>query len=153
VKLHELTRAMLEQAVRIYLEEAYGDAPPPEAVQARRTWPAGATLADLAMAPPFERMPGDVPLAECERIRLRLGNRDYPHMKLGADHVPDSDDWVLVVDAHDRQLVAVVTEGERAALEALIRRNADRKTRIERRWAEAGLPTFEHYIRSRLGHH
>ena len=60
------------------------------------------------------------------------------------------DDWVLVVDAHDRQLLAVVTESERAALEAIIRLNGEMKTRIEHRWAEANLPTFEHYIRTRL---
>jgi hypothetical protein len=71
-------------------------------------------------------------------------------MKLGADRIPDSQEWVLAVDCHDRQLLTVVSESERATLEALLRRNNELKTRIERRWTEAGLPTFERYIRSRL---
>ena len=102
------------------------------------------------MTPPFERTPANVPLDECERIRLRLGNRQYPHMKVGADRIPDTGEWVLTVDSHDRQLLAVVQESERAALDALLRFNADVKTRVERRWSELGLPTFETYIRGRL---
>ena len=154
--LSAFTRAMLEQAVRLYLEEAYGGARVPDKVLARLAWPAGPdTLEQLAGAEVFDPpslMAGDVPPAECDRLRLRLGNPRYPHMKLGVDRVPDSGDWVLVVDCHDRQLMAAVQEDERAALEALIRSNNELKARIERRWAEAGLPTFEQYIRSRLAH-
>ncbi|MCX5675906.1 MAG: hypothetical protein NTX87_12945 [Planctomycetota bacterium] len=151
--LSAFTRAMLEQAVRLYLEEAYGGARLPDKVLARLAWPAGGdTLEQLACAEVFERSPADVPPAECDRLRLRLGNPRYPHMKLGVDRVPDSGDWVLVVDCHDRQWMAAVQEDERAALEALIRSNNELKARIERRWAEAGLPTFEQYIRSRLAH-
>jgi hypothetical protein len=148
--LREMTRAVLAEAVRVYLDEAYGASPLPPAVRARLVWPAGDGLEALAEAEVFERTPDDVPVAECDRVRLRLGNREYPHMKLGADRIPDSQEWVLAVDCHDRQLLTVVSESERATLEALLRRNNELKTRIERRWTEAGLPTFERYIRSRL---
>jgi hypothetical protein len=148
--LREMTRAVLAEAVRVYLDEAYGATPLPPAVQARLVWPAGDCLEVLAEAEVFERTPDDVPVTECDRIRLRLGNREYPHMKLGADRIPGSQEWVLAVDCHDRQLLTVVPENERAALEALLRRNNELKTRIERRWTEAGLPTFERYIRGRL---
>ena len=141
---------MLQQAVGLYLEEAYGGDAPPPAVQARLAWPEGETIERVAGGGMFERVPADAPVAECERIRLRLGSRTYLHMKLGVDHVPNSDEWVLTVDSHDRQLLAAVDEGERPALEALLRHNAEMKTRIERRWNEAGLPTFERYIRGRL---
>lgn len=151
VKLKDFSRAALEEAVRLYMAEAYEGSAPPPIVQDRLNWPAGDTLEELAAADAFERMPADVPVGECERIRLRLGNPKYPHMKLGVDHVPDTDDWVLTVDSHDRQLLAVIQNNERAALEALLRLNSDLKTRIERRWNEAGLPTFERYIRGRLG--
>jgi len=150
VKLNELTRAMLEEAVRLYLAEAYAGASPPLEVRARLEWPATDSFEALLAAPRFERTPADVPLAECQHIRLRLGNRAYPHMKLGLDRVPETEDWVLVADSHDLQLMAVVQEHERAALETLLQRNADLKTRIERRWMEAGLPTFERFIRGRL---
>jgi hypothetical protein len=148
--LKAVSRAMLEEAVRLYLEEAYGDAAVPPAARARLLWPAGENLEELAASSAFERMPADVPPEESERLRLRLGNRIYPHMKLGLDRVPDTPDWVLTVDCHDRQLMAVVQENERAAMEALLRRNNEVKTRIERRWTEAGLPTFERYVRGRL---
>jgi len=150
VTLREVSRAMWDEAVRVYLEEAYGAAPVPPVVRARMAGFAGETLEAVARSEAFERVPGDVPPAECERIRLRLGSREYPHMKLGADRIPDSEDWVLAVDCHDRQLMAVAQESERAALEALIRANNDLKTRIERRWTEAGLPTFKQYVRRRL---
>lgn len=149
--LNAFTRTMLEQAVRLFLEEAYGGAPLPAKVQARLAWPAGGeSLEQLAAAEVFERSPADATPAQCDRLRLRLGNPRYPHMKLGVDRVPDTGDWVLVVDCHDRQLMAAASEDERAVLESLIRSNNELKTRIERRWSEAGLPTFERYIRGRL---
>ena len=149
MELKDFGRSMMETAARLYLAEAYGEAVPPS-TRERLIWPPGEALAELAMAGPFERTPADVPVEECDHIRLRLGNRAYPHMKLGVDRIPDTSDWVLSVDCHDRQLTAVVQESERAALEVLLRHNADTKTRIERRWSEAGLPTFERYIRGRL---
>ncbi|MCX5655726.1 MAG: hypothetical protein NTY65_13895 [Planctomycetota bacterium] len=150
VGLETFTRAMLEQAVRLYMEEAYGSAPVPAKVQARLAWPAGDSLRQLAAGDAFECVPADVPVDECDRIRLRLGNPKYPHMKLGVDRIPDTGDWVLAVDCHDRQLMAVVQDSERAALEAILRANNELKSRIERRWTDAGLPTFERYIRGRL---
>ena len=141
---------MLEQAVRLYLEEAYGESPVPPAVCARLHWPAGDSVAEVAAGEVFERAPAAAAPQECERIRLRLGNRVYPHMKLGLVRIPDSEQWVLTVDTHDRQLEAVAQEGERASLAALLRANNEMKTRIERRWGEAGLPTFEQYVRGRL---
>ena len=150
VGLEAFTRAMLEQAVRLYMEEAYGDAPVPPKAQKRLAWPAGESLRELAVAEAFERMPADVPVEECDRIRLRLGNPRYPHMKLGMDRIPETGQWVLTVDCHDRQLIVAVQESERVALEALLKTNNELKSRIERRWTEAGLPTFERYIRNRL---
>jgi hypothetical protein len=148
--LEAFTRAMLDQAVRLYMEEAYGSAPVPPKVQKRLVWPAGDSLRELAVAEAFEREPADVPVEECDRIRLRLGNPRYPHMKLGVDRVPDTGQWVLTVDCHDRQLIVAVQENERAALESLLKVNNELKSRIEHRWTEAGLPTFERYIRDRL---
>jgi hypothetical protein len=153
MRLGEITRDILKEAVRLYLKEAYGEAPLPPAVAARLQWPAGETIESLAAAEVFECTPDDTPVSECTRIRLRLGNRGYPHMKLGVDRIPETEDWVLAVDSHDRQLLTVVSESERAALENLLNRNNEIKTRIERRWSEAGLPTFERYVRSRLRSH
>jgi len=170
VNLDEITRERLAEAVRLYLEEAYGASPVSPEVRKRLAWGDGESLADLAAgpgpnsnpnpngaggagvagAPGFERTPTDAPPRECQHLRLRLGNRAYPHMKLAVDRIPETDDWVLAVDCHDRHILASVPPDQRGALEALFRENAALKTRIERRWTEAGLPTFENYIRGRL---
>ena len=154
MRLDEITRAAFQEAVRIYLEEAYGKEGAPPEVRKRLKWPKGATLKALASgpgAPGFERSPADVPLRQCDHIRVRLGNRGYPHMKLSADRVPETDEWVLTVDCHDRDIVGRAPAEQREVLEALFRVNAEVKGRIERRWTEAGLPTFENFIRRRLG--
>lgn len=153
MRLDELSRERLSEAVRLYLDEAYGGAEPPPVVRGRLAWPEGATAADAASGEVFERTPPDAAPAECQRLRLRLGNRIYPHMKLGLDRIPGTEDWVLVVDAHDMQLAAAIQESERAAFEKLTRHNTEVKTRIERRWNEAGLPTFTAYVRGRLATH
>jgi len=151
VRLVEFGRDVLERAVRIYLEEAYGDRPVPEPARGRLTWPPGDTLTAFAGGDPFERTPPDVPVEACDRIRLRLGNRLFPHMKLGVDRVSGTETWVLTVDTHDEAVLRLAREGDRAALESLVRTNAETKSRIERRWSEAGLPTFERYVREHLG--
>lgn len=150
VKMEGFSRRIIDEAIRLYLQEAYGNASPPESVQKRLQLPPGKTLAELAVADIFERTPIGAPPAECTRIRLRLGNRGYPHMKLGVDRVPDTDDWVLVADCHDGMLPAAAQGTERGAVEAIVKQNAGVKTRIERRWTKAGLPTFEQYVRGRL---
>jgi hypothetical protein len=165
VNLDEITRERLAEAVRLYLEEAYGASPVPPEVRKRLAWGDGESLADLAAgpgpnpgapgqggagAPGFERTPTDAPPRECRHLRLRLGNRAYPHMKLAVDRIPETDDWVLSVDCHDRHILDSVPADQRQTLDALFRRNAALKRCIERRWTEAGQPTFENYIRGRL---
>ena len=148
--LNDIDRAAFEEAVRIYLEEAYGDREPPSRVRERLQWPPGKTLAEIAAEETFERTPPDAPPEACIRLRLRLGNPRYPHMKLGLDRVPETGDWVLTVDCHDQMLTHVAQPAERDAVDAIIQANADIKGRIERRWTAAGLPTFERFIRDRL---
>ena len=148
--LNDIGRAAFEEAVRIYLEEAYGPGEPPPRVRQRLEWPEGGTLADIAAGDAFERTPPDAAPADCRGIRLRLGNPRYPHMKLGIDRVPETGDWVLTVDSHDAMLTQAATPAEHEVVDAIIRANADIRTRIERRWTEAGLPTFERYVRDRL---
>jgi len=150
MRLDGFSRGMLEQAVGLYLEEAYGDSPVPGPVRERLRWPSGETVAALAASEVFERTPPDASPQECQRIGLRLGNRRFPHMKLGLHRVPDTSDWVVTVDTHDTGLLDAAREGEQGLLEALVRENADIKARIERRWGEAGLPTFERYVREQL---
>jgi len=148
--LTDIDRANFEEAVRIYLEEAYGSGEPPPRVRERLQWPRGETLADLAAGDAFERTPRGAPPDECTHLRLRLGNPRYPHMKLGLDRVQETGDWVLTVDCHDRMLMEAANESERDLVREVVQCNAEVKGRIERRWTEAGLPTFARYVRRRL---
>jgi len=148
--LTDIDRDAFKEAVRIYLDEAYGAGERPARLGDRLQWPPGETLAEIAAGDAFERAPPDVPPEQCSSIRLRLGNPRYPHMKLGLDRVPETGDWVLTVDCHDRMLAEAASEAERDLVRELIRCNTQMKSRIERRWAEAGLPTFEQYVRDRL---
>ncbi len=150
MRLEDMPRAVLQEAVALYLEEAYGGAPLPGVVEGRLEWPEGATVAEVARGEAFERTPTDVAPEAGRHVRLRLGNRAYPHMKLALDRVPDSGDWVLSVDSHDRMLLVAEGEDASEALRAVVEANTELKVRIERRWAEAGLPTFEQYVHEKL---
>jgi len=85
-----------------------------------------------------------------ERYNLRLGNAGYLNMKLGVCRVAATEDYVLRVDTHDRQFAAMVQERENAEYRALLERNRRLQNEIERAWSEAGLPTFERYLREQL---
>jgi len=150
VTLEEITSELLSRAVELYLAVAYADGEPSEAVRGRAEWPEGLRGADLLGDERFERVPPDAPVHEAERINLRLGNARYPHMKLGIDRVSHSAQYVLVVDTHDKHFAAMVQDSERSQYRDLLNYNARVQQHIERAWTEAGLPTFERYLRSRL---
>jgi len=150
VTLEEITSELLSRAVSLYLAVAYADGEPSEAARHRAELPEGRRGADLLGDERFERVPPDVPVGKAERINLRLGNARYPHMKLGVSRVSNSSQYVLVVDAHDKHFAAMVQEGERSQYRDLLNYNARVQQQIERAWTEAGLPTGERYLRSRL---
>lgn len=150
VTLSEVTSELLSRAVAIYLEIAYPGSPPSEAVRERAALPDSKAGAELLSEERFERVPADAAPENAMRFNLRLGNARYPHMKLGIDRVSNSESFVLVVDTHDRHVAAMVQDGEREAYQALLAHNTGVQERIEQAWTEAGLPTFEQYLRGRL---
>ena len=148
--LDEVTSDILSRAIGIYLRIAYGDGGYSDAVRDRAALPEGRSGDRLLADPRFERVPTDAEVARADRFNLRLGNAGYPHMKLGVDRAGESEQFVLVVDTHDRHVAAMVQEGEREAYQALLDANRRISQEIERAWTEAGLPTFERYLRGRL---
>jgi hypothetical protein len=150
VKLEELTSEMLGRAIEIYLRLAYAGSEPSETVRQRAALPAGRRGKELVGEERFERVPAGAAVGEAERYNLRLGNAGYLNMKLGICRVAATEDYVLRVDTHDRQFAAMVQEQENAEYAALIERNRLLANEIERAWSEAGLPTFERYLREQL---
>jgi len=168
VKLEELTSEELGRAIEIYLRLAYAGAEPSATVRERAAIPAGRRGRELVEEARFERVemkrevesqnpspgPGGPPSPKgeglAERYNLRLGNAGYLNMKLGICRVAATDDYVLRVDTHDKMFAAMVQEKENAEYAALIERNRKLQNEIERAWSEAGLATFENYLRGQL---
>ena len=121
--LSEVTNDLLSQAIAIYLEVAYPESAPSEAVRQRAALPDGKDGTELLADERFERVPPDAAPEGAMRFNLRLGNARYPHMKLGIDRVSNSENFVLVVDTHDRHVAAMVQDGEREAYRELLAHN------------------------------
>jgi len=150
VRLDDFDSEILLRAIEVYLASAYPSGEISEAMRRRASmaWSPGgvALLADER----FERVPADAAVQEAMRFNLRLGNERYPHMKLGIDRVSGSEHFVLMVDTHDKHFAKMVQQAEQADYKALLDHNDALKRSIERAWTEAGLPTFENYLRHYL---
>ncbi len=151
MRLSDITTELLQVAIGLYLERAYQNSDQiPESVRQRAELPPGLAGPALLELDIFERVPADAAPEEAQRFNLRLGNAGYLHMKLGIDRVSGTDEFVLVVDTHDKHFAALVQGGEQDQYRALVDRNAGVKQAIESAWAEADLPTFQGYLRQRL---
>ena len=136
-------------AVRVYLDHAYGGDPAPAA--RTRVPPEGFDPATWLMGEPVERNPADAPLANVRSFALRLGNAQYPHMKLRLSRPPRDDRFVFSVDAHDAFLHAPPGSPDHEALEGLKRHNAAVAAAVLSAWEAGGLLTERIYLRQKIG--
>ena len=141
------TVGALQQAAKIFLDIAYGDATPPPEVRKRMEPINSADASQPCRREWFE-------ISSKEEInpslRLRLGQKHYPHMKMLLQPSPDLDEYLFFADSHDRHLFTAV-ESEAHALAALRQANAEITREIERQWEQAGVPTFQSYLRRAMG--
>lgn len=134
------------RAVELYLERAY--AAPPPGIEQRL--PANPDVGAYLMGRCVERDPSDAPLEQVRSFALRLGNDQYPHMKLRFSRPPRGDFFVFSVDSHDAFLSAPVGSADYEPLEALKRHNAKLADAIVAAWEGAGLLTERSYMRQKL---
>lgn len=138
MKLEELTAAMVSRAIDAYLELAYGAASK------------GRDRPDLALAPKtrgeevlalFQRESVDREsgAALC-RFTMRLGNRNYPFMKLLMQEHILPGEFYFAVDTHDH-LDIKPDFPDYDAWQAVRRFNLEMKRKIEARFLELDLPT------------
>lgn len=138
MKLEELTAAMVSRAIDAYLELAYGAASK------------GRDRPDLALGPKtggeavlglFQResIDGESGSALC-RFTMRLGNRNYPFMKLLMQEHIVQGEFYFAVDTHDH-LEIKPDFPDYDAWQAVRRFNLEMKRKIESRFLELGLPT------------
>ena len=139
MKLSDFTLDMLRQAANIYIRTAYPDGKVPYHVAARLKFDEGIELHEWLNGKSFEHAFADDGIID--KYMLRLGNQNYPHMKLGIERCAGGDRFVLVVDTHDRHMPFDPTLPGSEDLAELIESNSRLKTEIEDRWKDAGLPT------------
>ena len=84
------------------------------------------------------------------RYSIRLGNRNYPHMKLAMELSPDGRAYLFKADTHDGHCLPPPQHPEHAAFMAVMGENQRIATAIEQGWADQGLPTFKTYLRDDL---
>ncbi|MCA8966325.1 MAG: response regulator [Planctomycetes bacterium] len=136
MRLPALTSEMVQRAIAIYQQHAYGmggRAPraielPPQAE--------GERLLATFQREQVETVPGH----PCCRYSLRLGNRNYPFMKLLLQEHLVPGEFYFAVDTHD-QLDIKADYPDYAAWNALRQFNRELKVRIENGFAAAGLDT------------
>jgi len=153
VKLDEIPSSMLAQAMEIYLQVAYPNGQvPPYVLELAQV-----DTAKLLRAA-FERerverrsLPGRP--EEADKFRWRLGNEGYPHMKLGIERCSEADDFVFVVDTHDRDFPLGSAVLQTPEFGELLHRNSELKRAIEQRWQAAGIPTFSAHLTEYLRKH
>ncbi len=138
MKLAALTAPLLRQAVAVYQAVAYGvDRPVRPGQDPLQGVAADACGEGLLRA--FQREAGQ-PGAACQRFCLRLGNRNYPFMKLVLQEHLVPGEFYFGVDTHD-QLDIQPEYPDYEQWLAVRRFNRELKQRIEAALATAGLDT------------
>ncbi len=138
----------LRRAVLAYLDRAYGGSCP--ATVQRLIPPEGCDVRKWLMSEAVERDPADAPLHAIRSFALRLGNAQYPHMKLRLSRPPRDGEYLFSVDAHDAFLHAPPSSPDHKMLEDLKRHNAAIAAAINSAWDAAGLLTERNYLRRKI---
>jgi CheY-like chemotaxis protein len=137
MRLQALTPDVVRRAVGIYQDIAYG-----QAGRARRAHAAVAEARDLdAVLGMFQKEQVEpIPGYPCLRYSLRLGNRNYPFMKLLLQEHLVPGEFFFTVDTHD-QMDIKPNFPDYEAWMAVRRFNRELKRRIETEFKAAGLET------------
>jgi hypothetical protein len=139
----------LRRAVRLFIENAYGDRPPASAL--RYIPPEGDfDIAGWLMSDLTERVPGGAPFEAVQAFSLRIGCRTYRHMKLKISRPGSLPSFVFLADSHDSFLVAEPGSPDWEGLQALKRGNAEVASRITEAWDREGILTERSFLREKI---
>ncbi|MCJ7543318.1 MAG: hypothetical protein MUP47_01930 [Phycisphaerae bacterium] len=138
----------IRRAVQLYLRYAYSSSPPAEV--ADRIPPADFDPPQWLMGPHVERDPPNAPLERVRSFVLRLGNENYPHMKLRLSRPPRDRSFLFSVDCHDTFLSAPAGSSDYDVLEGLKRHNAIVAEAIRLAWEQSRLPTERVFLRRKI---
>jgi CheY-like chemotaxis protein len=136
MRLAALTADMMQRAIAIYQDLAYGST----GRKHRAIEPPKAGGAEALLAMFQKEQVETVPGHPCHRYSLRLGNRNYPFMKLLLQEHLVAGEFFFAVDTHD-QMEIKPDYPDYEAWMAVRRFNRDLKRQIEGRLQDAGLDT------------
>ena len=163
MNLGALTVDMVQKAIAIYQDLAYGQGRPRRAVPGLASSPVSPATGDAAASsagsnkvggdPAANKSPAESVLAAfqkeqnetipgfpCHRYSLRLGNRNYPFMKLLLQEHLVAGEYFFAVDTHD-QMEIKPDYPDYEQWMAVRRFNRELKRQIEQGFAQAGLDT------------
>ncbi len=135
MKLTALTSDLVQKAIAIYQDLAYGSGRPRRPVETPKDCSVDALLA-LFHKEQAEAIPG----YPCHRYTLRLGNRNYPFMKLLLQEHLVPGEFYFAVDSHDQMEIKPDFPDYEQWM-AVRRFNRDLKRQIEQGFERAGLDT------------
>lgn len=138
MRLAALTAETVAQAIRIYQDLAYGIGRPRRQQEATDALPAGGIEALLALF--HKEQQETVPGHPCHRYTMRLGNRNYPFMKLLLQEHLIAGEFYFGVDTHDQMEIKPDYPDYEQWL-AVRRFNRELKRQIEQGFEQAGLDT------------
>ncbi len=132
MRLDQISAALVNAAIDLYLRLAYGDAVSRDkhAVNFPDNLPVREVLAAFVSE--------DTPL---KAWSLRLGSQDYPHMKLMLREAYVPGEFAFCVDRHDCFAFSLETGG-RSCWAELQSHNYQLKKAIEECWYASGIPTL-----------
>ena len=151
MKLADITAGDLALAAELYLKRSYPGGLPDRAKD-RAQFDASKPLRDILSSDAFERVPSGAAFDDVDKFQLRIGNQVYQHMKLGVERCTGGDNFVIIVDTHDRHFTAPDGSSDSLALQDLREHNEALKRDIEVDWTRAGLPTFCSFLKEFTRH-
>ena len=145
MKAQQITGAMLNRAIEIYLHHAYRGSPPQhprfdEKAHFPQILVKQPQLFEDLSGPP-SKSEGNHPLPTPRVFTLRLGSASYPHMKLALVEAFFPNEFVFAVDRHDTFHFDPNIPGYRAWCE-LKEINRLLKEAVEGAWYKERLPTL-----------
>lgn len=142
------TAGQIRMAIERYLHVAYAGQTPQSILELLP--PVDFVPARWLMSDSVERDPSGAPLPAVRSFAVRLGNSEYPNMKLRISLPPRDRVYLFSVDAHDGFLHASAGTPDYEALEALKTHNSSIATQVTAAWEAEGLMTERNYLRRKI---
>lgn len=140
MRLSALTPEMVEKAVSIYQDLAYGTVRPRRREFERLEEPLREGSREDVLGLFHKEQVESVPGHACCRYSMRLGNRNYPFMKLLLQEHLIAGEFFFAVDTHDQMEIGPDFPDYEQWM-AVRRFNGELKKRIEESFEQAGLDT------------